>query len=209
MKRITRLLGLWAIVIGSIWLAGVRGRMRTEGLSFGDVVDHDLRGFVTHSFNPLVMGFGLAGGRRSPWAVLEHVGRSSGTTYYTPIYAMTAGDHAFVRLPYGTDVHWLRNVQAAGHCRMQAHEMIFELDEPAIIPASDNPLVPSTLRAPLDRTGRKYLRLHVLDRAPGTFAWRPLELASEPITSRPPALAIHAPEPSSEVTAEVAVPPAG
>ena len=209
MKRITRRLGLWAIVIGSIWLAGVRGRMRDEGLSFGDVVNRDLRGFVTHWFNPLVMGFGLAGGRKSPWAVLEHVGRSSGTTYHTPIYALTAGDHAFVRLTYGSDVHWVRNVQAAGHCRMQVHQTIFELDEPVIVPASDNPLVPSALRAPLDRTGRKYLRLHVLDRAPGTFARRPLELASKPITSRPPALAIHAPEPTSEAAADLVAPPAG
>jgi deazaflavin-dependent oxidoreductase (nitroreductase family) len=209
MKRILRLLGTWAIVIGAFWLAGVRGRMRDQGLSFGYVVSHDLRRFVTDWFNPLVMGFGLAGGRRSPWAVLEHVGRTSGTTYYTPIYALTAGDHAFVRLTYGTDVHWVRNVQAAGHCRMQAHETIFELDEPAIIPASDNPLVPPALRGTLDRSGRKYLRLHVLDRAPGTFAWRPPELASEPITSRPPALVIHAPEPTSGVVADLVAPPAG
>ena len=194
MRRIVRLLEMSGIVIGVIWLANVRARMRDHGLSFGEVVGHDLRGFVTHQFDPLVMGFGLAGGRRSPWAVLEHVGRSSGTTYYTPIYAMTAGDHAFVRLPYGTDVHWVRNVQATGHCRMQAHETIFELDEPAIIPASDNPLVPPAMRGALDRTGRHYLRLHVLDRAPGTFAWRPPELASEPITSRPPALVLHAPQ---------------
>jgi deazaflavin-dependent oxidoreductase (nitroreductase family) len=194
MRRIVRLLEMSGIAIGVIWLANVRARMRDHGLSLGEVVGHDLRGFVTHWFNPFVMGLGLAGGRRSPWAVLEHVGRASGTTYRTPIYALTAGDHVFVRLTYGTNVHWVRNVQAAGHCRMQVHETIFELDEPAIIPASENPLVPPALRRALDRTGRKYLRLHVLDRAPGTFAWRPLELASEPITSPSPPLVLHAPQ---------------
>ena len=158
MRRIVRLLGMWAIAFGAIWVLDARARMRDHGLSFRAVVDHDLRGFVTHRFNPLVMGLGLAGGRRSPWAVLEHVGRSSGSTYYTPILPVTAGDYAFVRLTYGTDVHWVRNVQAVGHCRMQAHETIFELDEPAIIPASDNPLVPPALRAPLDR---KIGRAHV------------------------------------------------
>jgi len=173
MKRIVRLLGMSGVAIGAIWLIRARGRMRERGLSLGDVVDHDLRAFVTHRFNPIVMRLGLAGGRVSPWATLEHVGRTSGAIYHTPIYARTAGDHAFVLLTYGADVHWVRNVQAAGHCRMQAHETLFELDEPAIVSASDNPMVPRALRGALDRTGRMYLRLHILDRAPGVSTGSP------------------------------------
>jgi deazaflavin-dependent oxidoreductase (nitroreductase family) len=173
MKRILGLVGMSSVVIGGIWFVRTRR-------------PNPLRGFVTHRFNPLVMRLGLAGGRVSPWAILEHVGRTSGITYHTPIYAMTTGDHTFIRLSYGSDVHWVRNVQAAGHCRVQHHETILELDEPAIVRASENPVVPPALRTALDWTGRTYLRLHVLDRAPGTFA-RP---TPEPVIG---AITIHAP----------------
>ncbi len=172
MKRIVRLFEVSIVAIGVIWLVRARDRMRREGRSLADVAGRDLRGFVTHRFDPVVMRLGLAGGGGTPWAILEHVGRTSGTTYHTPIYARTTGDHAFIPLAYGTDVHWLRNVQAMGHCRIQLHDTIFELDEPAIVTASDNPMVPPALRETLELTGRTYLRLHVLDRAPGTFARR-------------------------------------
>ncbi len=175
MKRTLRLLGMSGIAIGAIWLLRAR---RRDGM----------RGFVTHRFNPVVMKAGLAGGRVSPWAILEHVGRTSGTTYRTPIYARIGGDHAFVRMPYGSDVHWVRNIQAAGHCRIQLHETIVELDEPSIVPASDNPMVPPSMRKALDRAGRLYLRLHVLDRVPGTFARRLPEPAVEATTVHAPAL---------------------
>lgn len=178
MKRMVRLLGMSGVAIGAIWLIGAHGRMREQGLSLGDVVDRDLRGFVTHRFNPIVMRLGLAGGRVSPWATIEHVGRTSGTTYHTPIYARIAGDHAFVGLTYGADVHWVKNVQAAGHCRMQAHETMFELDEPAIVAAGDNPMVPQALRGALDWTGRTYLRLHVLERAPGVSTGSPEDVSA-------------------------------
>ncbi len=138
-------------------------------------VPADVPGFVTHRFNPLVMRFGLAGGRRSPWAVLEHRGRTSGTTYRTPISILegSSDDHVYVRLTYGSDVHWVRNVRATGHCRVQAHETIIELDEPTVVTASQNVLIPGPIRTLLDLAGRTYLRLHIVERTPGTFADSP------------------------------------
>ena len=180
MKRIIRLFGMWGVALGAVWLAGARRRARERGAPLRDVMSHDLRGFVTHRFNPLVIRLGLAGGRRSPWAIVEHVGRTSGTTYRTPILPMVTGAHAFIPLTYGMDVHWVKNVKAAGHCRIQLHETILELDEPAIIGASENPVVPPSLRGAMDRSGRKYLRLHVLERVPGTFVRRGPERAVEP-----------------------------
>jgi len=156
MKRTLPLLGLSGVALGAAWFVMSRRR-------------HVLRDFVTHRFDPLVMRLGLVGGRISPWATVEHVGRTSGATYHTPIYPRTYGDHVYVPLPYGTDVHWVRNIQAAGHCRMQLHETILDLDEPVIIPASEHPMVPAWMGGALDRSGRSYLRLHVLDRAPGEF----------------------------------------
>jgi deazaflavin-dependent oxidoreductase (nitroreductase family) len=155
-KRTIRLLAMAGLAGAVIWFE----RVRRSG---------ELAGLVTRRFNPLVMRFGLAGGRRSPWAILEHVGRTSGTTYHTPISLVGAGHHVYVRLSYGAGVHWVTNVRSAGHCRIQLHEELLELDEPAVVPASENPLVPPMLRTALDRGGRTYMRLHVLDRAPGTF----------------------------------------
>ena len=138
-------------------------------------VPADVPGFVTHRFNPLVMRFGLAGGRRSPWAILEHRGRISGTTYRTPISILegSTDDHVYVRLTYGSDVHWVRNVRATGHCRVQSHATILDLDEPTVVTASQNVLIPGPIRSVLDLAGRTYLRLHIVARRPGTLVDSP------------------------------------
>jgi hypothetical protein len=177
MRRFVSLLGISGFAIGAIWLARVRRR-------------GGLPGIVTHRFNPLVMRFGLAGGRRSPWAVLEHVGRTSGITYHTPISILASEreNHVFIRLSYGPDVHWVKNVQAAGHCRLQLHESILELDEPAVVAAGDNVLIPPRMRDALDRAGRSYLRLHVLERVAGTFTRPRPGPEAEPVTIQAPAI---------------------
>jgi len=156
MTRTIRLLVLLGVAAGAIWFAGVRRR-------------GELPGLVTHGFNPLVMRFGLAGGRLSPWGILEHVGRTSGIIYRTPISIIgsSTDEHVFVRLSYGADVHWVKNVQATGHCRLQLHKRVFELDDPAVVSASDNPLLPPPVRRVLEGAGRQYLRLHVRGVVPG------------------------------------------
>ena len=139
-----------------------------------------LRRFVTTRFNPTVERLGLVGGRRSPWAFIEHVGRRSGAVFRAPVLPIVRGDHVYVPLPYGTDVHWARNVRAAGHCRLQRHEMVFELDEPAVITAAEHPGVPAWSRDRLERRGRRYLRLHVLSSAPGRLTDARSTTSAEP-----------------------------
>ena len=56
----------------------------------------------------------LYSGRIPPLAIVEHVGRKSGRQYYTPVAARVKGDVVTVRLPYGTDRDWVRNLEAAG-----------------------------------------------------------------------------------------------
>ena len=56
---------------------------------------------------------------------------------------------------------------AAGHCRLQYHETIYELDEPTIILAERNPALSAAQHQILDETPAPYLRLRILDRAPG------------------------------------------
>jgi deazaflavin-dependent oxidoreductase (nitroreductase family) len=128
-----------------------------------------IRGFVTHRFNPVVTHLGLTGGRRSPWAILEHVGRTTGMVYRTPVLPKISDDHAWIPLPYGTEVNWLRNVRAAGHCRMQVHATTYDMDEPALVAPEDRPDLPEVLRRRLAERGDQYLRLHVLASQPGTL----------------------------------------
>jgi deazaflavin-dependent oxidoreductase (nitroreductase family) len=124
------------------------------------------RDFVTHRWNPAVQRMGLVGGPRSRWAALEHVGRTSGRHYSTPVYPHLAGDQVFIALPYGVDVNWVRNVRGAGHCRMTYGGLRFELDEPVIVTAADRPDLPPRLRAMAQRRGNRYLRLHMLEIRP-------------------------------------------
>ena len=157
MKRAMAMIALTGIVVAA-WFSGLAWSGR-------------LPSFVTHRFNPLVMRLGLAGGRRSPWGILEHTGRVSGRPHRTPLSLLggAEGSHVFVRLSYGPDVHWVHNVRRAGHCRMQLHGTVLELDEPAVVPAVEDSMLPSVVRTALAAAGRSYLRLHVVERRPGTL----------------------------------------
>lgn len=69
---------------------------------------------------------------RLPWfVVLEHVGRKSGTARRTAIMAFhRKPDRWVLALTYGTEVQWLRNVMAAGGCRIQSRGRWIEVTRP-------------------------------------------------------------------------------
>ena len=57
---------------------------------------------------------------RLPWfGVLEHVGRRTGTVRQTPLNIFRRGNRYVVALTYGPEVEWLKNVEAAGSCRVR------------------------------------------------------------------------------------------
>lgn len=56
----------------------------------------------------------LLSGRSAHAALLHHVGKRSESAYATPQTAHRSEDTFIVPLPYGTEVDWLRNLQAAG-----------------------------------------------------------------------------------------------
>src|SRR5512135_1571032 len=78
--------------------------------------------------NPLLVGRGLAGVGRSEIGTIEHVGRTSGTRYLTPVHPEPIESGFRIVVPLGLSSHWVRNVLAAGHCRMQLHGIVYELD---------------------------------------------------------------------------------
>jgi deazaflavin-dependent oxidoreductase (nitroreductase family) len=71
--------------------------------------------------------------RRGVRPVLTHVGRSSGTTYRTPLDAHPVeGGYVFI-LVYGSRSDWVRNVLAAGHAGLRIDQQELELTAPRLI----------------------------------------------------------------------------
>jgi deazaflavin-dependent oxidoreductase (nitroreductase family) len=127
--------------------------------------------FVNSVVNPVLLRRGLAGHRRSEIATLEHVGRRSGTKRLTPVHPEATQNGFRIVVPLGMQSEWARNVIAAGHCRIQLHDQVFDLDEPAMVDAGDATDLPWPLRRIMAGLGFKYLNLRLLAAHPAT---RPL-----------------------------------
>ena len=80
------------------------------------------------------------------FAILTHVGRTSGKTYRTPINVFRRGDHYLFALTYGSDVQWLKNIIAAGECEMRTRRRDIHLVEPEIIVDPELRLMPLPVR---------------------------------------------------------------
>lgn len=65
-----------------------------------------------------------------PFVELEHVGRRSGRVYRVPLNAFRTGDTVTFALTYGPRVDWLRNVRAAGGCRLRMGHEVLTLGAP-------------------------------------------------------------------------------
>jgi len=102
-------------------------------------------------------------GRLGKVAVIHHVGRRSGTPYTTPVMAHESHQDVIVPLPYGTDVDWLRNLQAAGHGAVDLEDRSLQVDEPAVVDIEDVVgLLPDSLVRTVRLNGaRQVARLHV------------------------------------------------
>jgi len=71
--------------------------------------------------------------KRGVRPVLIHTGRTSGTTYRTPLDAHPVED-GYVFIPnYGPRTDWLRNVMAAGTASLRIDVREIELDNPRLV----------------------------------------------------------------------------
>jgi hypothetical protein len=129
-----------------------------------------LRERMNSTINPWLLEHGLPGSAHAEIATLEHVGRTSGTTYFTPVHPTIRETTVLVPAPLGVGSQWAMNVRAAGHARMQFHEMLYELDEPELITVRETAMYPPQVSAPFDRMGWRYVRFNIVAMVPGTFA---------------------------------------
>jgi deazaflavin-dependent oxidoreductase (nitroreductase family) len=85
---------------------------------------------------------------RLPWfGVLEHVGRQSGMVRRTPLNVFATGDGRWVvALTYGPEVQWLRNIEAAGKCRMLIRGRWVRMVEPRRLHDPSRDQVPLPVR---------------------------------------------------------------
>lgn len=77
-------------------------------------------------FNPRALQSGK-------WAVITHVGRSSGKTYRTPLDAHHVdGTYVFI-LVYGSRSDWVQNILASGSATLEVGGEMVELASPRLI----------------------------------------------------------------------------
>jgi len=93
-------------------------------------------------FNPMEL-------RRGVRPVLMHVGRSSGTTYRTPLDAHPIdGGYIFIMV-YGSHSDWVQNVLAAGTATLEIDGDEFDLVSPRVVSKDDAwQLLSPTAKAP-------------------------------------------------------------
>ena len=129
-----------------------------------------LRERMNDTVNPWLIEHRIPGGATAEIATLEHVGRRSGTTYFTPVHPTIRDEEVLIPAPLGVGSQWARNVQEAGRARLQFHETLYELDQPELITVSEAGMVPAQIAGTFDHMGWRYLRLHCVASVPGTFA---------------------------------------
>lgn len=84
---------------------------------------------------------GLWAPRIAPWAVVEHVGRVSGTAYSTPVLGWVVDDRLSIPLVYGTDSDWVRNVLAAGEFTLVRKGERMHVAGPRLLPPDSPDIV--------------------------------------------------------------------
>ena len=77
----------------------------------------------------------LAG--RGSLADLEHVGRRSGAIRHTPLRAFRTHDSVVVGLNFGRASDWLKNIEAAGGCRLRLRGELLDLGAPRVVPVRE------------------------------------------------------------------------
>ena len=85
-----------------------------------------------------------------PFATLHHVGRTSGRRYRTPVFAFARSRGIVIALTYGTEVQWLRNLEAGGEARLVRRGRVLVLSGPRRLHGQAGArLVPRAIRAGL------------------------------------------------------------
>ena len=125
--------------------------------------------FVNAVVNPALMRRRLVGAGASELGTLEHVGRKTGIRRLTPVHPEPTPTGFRIMVPLGPQSEWARNVLAAGHCRLQLRDVVYDLDEPALMEAGRVDGLPRVLRGVMSGLGFEYLILRTFGSRPGSL----------------------------------------
>jgi F420H(2)-dependent quinone reductase len=140
--------------------------------------------FTNEVVDPWLVRRGIVDQSKGELAMLEHVGRSTGTVRLTPVHPEHVPDGIRIMVPLGERSEWARNVLAAGHCRMQVDDAVLELDEPIMVEPSELGDLPSPVRALYQWLGFRYLVLHRFAESTGTLSGVPeATVDAEPVAT--------------------------
>jgi deazaflavin-dependent oxidoreductase (nitroreductase family) len=67
------------------------------------------------------------------FGILTHVGRKSGKVYRTPINVFQASNGFIIALTYSSQSEWVKNVVAAGGCKLKTRGKNYQLSAPKIV----------------------------------------------------------------------------
>jgi len=76
---------------------------------------------------------GLFAGWLPGFGILTHVGRKSGKVYRTPVNVFRASNGFIIALTYSSQSEWVKNVVAAGGCKLKTRGKKYQLSAPKIV----------------------------------------------------------------------------
>ena len=119
------------ILVGLAFLARVRTAI---GMRSGDQATIDKkRNFNKRWNNHLTTTVGRAGQPHSIFALIHHVGRSSGKPYSTPVRAVPVDGGFIIPLTYGSKADWYRNLQAHNGGQVEWQGKMYNVGQAEII----------------------------------------------------------------------------
>ncbi|HSL75429.1 MAG TPA: nitroreductase/quinone reductase family protein [Candidatus Limnocylindrales bacterium] len=126
-------------------------------------------GWVNRVVDPWLVRQGIVERSGGELGLIEHVGRRSGVVRFSPVHPERSPNGFRIIVPLGSASQWARNVLAAGRCRLQVGETVYELDEPRLVSPTSVDAIPPAVAHPMRWLGFRYLELHRLADAPGTL----------------------------------------
>jgi deazaflavin-dependent oxidoreductase (nitroreductase family) len=76
---------------------------------------------------------GLFAGWFPGFGILTHLGRKSGKVYRTPINVFRVPNGFIIALTYSSQSEWVKNVLAAGGCKLKSGGKTYQLSAPKIV----------------------------------------------------------------------------
>ena len=102
-----------------------------------------MRPFTTRVVNPLTR---LVAGHLPWFGIIVVRGRRSGVIRRVPMNVFRVEDRWVMALTYGRDVDWVKNVLAAGGCRLETRGRVVALRDPELIHDPSRRMMPFPVR---------------------------------------------------------------